>query len=202
MSTQQSVEHVLVVPSLLFHEVGHFQGYSTNIKPYLETLLDPNYISYRPRPEVEEDPSFKQLIPYCIFRHNGNIFQYTRGTKTGEARLHSQKSVGVGGHISSEDATSGTSVYHEAMWREIQEEVFLESEFTESCVALINDDKTDVGRVHLGIVHIFDLDEPKVRPREQSMINAGFEEPSVLLDQKENFETWSQICFEFLLNEI
>ena len=54
MSTDQStVEHVLVVPTLLFHELGHFQGFTSNTQPYLESLFDPNYVSYRPRDQVD-----------------------------------------------------------------------------------------------------------------------------------------------------
>ncbi|MBT5019448.1 MAG: phosphoesterase [Planctomicrobium sp.] len=201
MSTaQETVEHVLVVPTALFHEIGHFQGYTTNIEPYLERLFDPAHMSYRPRPEVEEDPSFKQLIPYCIFRHEGKVFYYTRGSKSGEGRLHAKRSIGIGGHISAEDENSGSNVYHVAMQREIEEEVFLEAEFTQNCVALINDDETEVGKVHLGIVHIFDLKAAKVRPREESIILTGFEQPSNLTQSKEQFETWSQICLEFLNN--
>lgn len=202
MTTEQTtVEHVLVVPTALFHEIGHFQGYTTNIQPYLDTLFDPNYVSYRPRNEVEEDASFKQLIPYCVFRHEGKVFYYTRGTESGEGRLHAKRSIGIGGHISAEDQDSGSNVYHVAMKREIEEEVYLESGFTENCVALINDDETDVGKVHLGIVHIFDLEVAKVRPREKSIILTGFEEPLQLAHSRDEFETWSQICFEFLNNE-
>ncbi|WP_437228707.1 phosphoesterase [Planctomicrobium sp. SH661] len=199
MTTEQTaVEHVLVVPTLLFHELGHFQGFTTDTQRYLDTLLDPSYVSYRPRHEVEQDPSFKQLIPYCIFRHDGKVFYYSRGKEQGESRLHSKRSLGIGGHISAEDQFSGSSVYKVAMEREIQEEVVLESGFTEKCVALINDDLTDVGKVHLGIVHIFDLEAPKVLPREKSIMNTGFEKPSQLAKDRDQFETWSQICFEFL----
>ncbi len=202
MTTEQTtVEHVLVVPTALFHEIGHFQGYTTNIQPYLDTLFDPNHVSYRPRNEVEEDPSFKQLIPYCVFRHEGKVFYYTRGTESGEGRLHAKRSIGIGGHISAEDQDSGSNVYHVAMQREIEEEVYLESGFTERCVALINDDETEVGKVHLGIVHIFDLNDAKVRPREKSIILTGFEKPLQLAQSHDEFETWSQICFEFLNNE-
>lgn len=194
----ETVEHVLVVPTSLFHEIGHFQGYTTNIQPYLEKLFNPEVVSYRPRPEVEEDPSFKQLIPYCIFRHAGEVFHYTRGSASGEGRLRTKRSIGIGGHISSEDDSTGSHVYKVAMQREIEEEVFLESDFTENCVALINDDETPVGQVHLGIVHLFDLNAAKVRPRETSIIQTGFEKPSQLAQSREEFETWSQICFEFL----
>ncbi|WP_437188033.1 phosphoesterase [Planctomicrobium sp. SH668] len=194
---ETTVEHVLCVPTSLFHELGYFQGFSTDIDRYLNNLFNPEHVSYRPRNEVEQDPSFKQLIPYCIFRHDGKIFSYTRN-KGGEARLNSKRSIGIGGHISAEDQFSGTSVYREAMRREIEEEVFLASAFTEKCVALINDDLNEVGKVHLGIVHIFDLEEPKVLPRETTIIGSGFESPAQLAKSSDQFETWSQICFEFL----
>jgi predicted NUDIX family phosphoesterase len=196
-----AVEHVLVVPTSLFHEVGWFQGFQPNVDAYLTTLLDPAYTSYRPRPEVEQDPSFKQLIPYCIFRHNGEIFSYRRGKAQGEGRLHSKRSIGIGGHISADDERAATSVYREAMRREIAEEVYLQSEFSERCLGLINDDETEVGKVHLGIVHVFDLEAPKVSPREESILETGFAQPSELVRDLASFETWSQICLNYLVNQ-
>ena len=193
MTTQTTVEHVLVVPTLLFHEVGYFQGFTTNVAPYLATLLDPAYGSYRPRPAMEQDPSFKQLIPYCIFRFEDQIFYYRRSKGTGEGRLHGKRSIGVGGHISSEDQAAA-SPYLQAMQREIAEEVFLESGYRQTCVGLLNDDESEVGKVHLGVVHIFDLDEPKVLPRETSMIETGFATVNDLAEDIDSFETWSQLC--------
>ena len=166
-------EHVLVVPTELFHRLGHFQGFSPDADRYLAELLSPEHTSYRPRPEVEQDPSFKQLIPYVIFRHrdaNGRVslFQYTRGKGMGEARLHSKRSVGVGGHISADDRTSETAVpYAEGMHRELGEEVIVESPWTEQCVGLINDDETPVGQVHLGVVHLVDVERPAVFPQKR-----------------------------------
>tara|TARA_R110002095_G_scaffold166683_2_gene144618 strand:- start:1237 stop:1848 length:612 start_codon:yes stop_codon:yes gene_type:complete len=196
--TEQQVEHVMVVPTLLFHEVGYFQGFNDQVEPYLKTLFDPTYISFRPRDTVEEDPSFKQLIPYCIFRHEGKIFYYTRGSKGGEQRLHSKRSIGIGGHISLEDEGKTGSTYREGMQREINEEVAMETKYTEQCAGLINDDETEVGKVHLGIVHIFDLELPKVLPREESIIETGFDSPEKLLQELDQFETWSQICLKGL----
>ena len=199
MSTEQEVEeHVLVIPTMLFHELGHFQGFNSDIEYYLKTLLDASYTSYRPRSEMEEDPSFKQLIPYCIFRCDGKIFNYRRGTDQGESRLHSKRSIGIGGHISTLDQNGANSVYREGMQREIEEEIFLETAYTEKCVGLINDDESEVGKVHLGVVHIFDLEQPKVRPREESIQETGFFTPEQLIEEKDQFETWSQICLDNL----
>lgn len=201
MSTESTVEHVLCVPTLLFHELGHFQGFNAHVERYLQTLLDPTHTSFRPRNEVEEDPSYKQLIPYCIFMHEGAVFNYRRGKAGGEGRLHSKRSIGIGGHISSTDRLHGDRRYQAAMQREISEEVILESGFTDRCVGLINDDETPVGRVHLGIVHIFDLESAKVLPREESILETGFAQPAELLQSRDSFETWSQICLDHLFGQ-
>ena len=198
-SASQSVEHVLVVPTLLFHELGYFQGFCAVPDRYLQTLLDPSYVSYRPRDAVEQDPSYKQLIPYCIFRYRDTVFHYRRGDGSGEGRLLAKRSIGIGGHISSDDEQTGASPYLEGMRREIEEEVQVETTYRQRCVGLINDDLTDVGKVHLGIVHVFELDEPKVRPNERSIIETGFARPAELLPWRHQFETWSQICLDHLL---
>lgn len=194
----EPVEHILVVPTLLFHEIGYFQGFSGNPDPYLTTLLDPAHTSYRPRPQMENDPSYKQLIPYCIFRYGEQIFYYTRGKAQGEGRLHSKRSIGIGGHINSVDASVEGSPYLEAMRREIEEEVDIQTTYKHRLAGLINDDLTEVGKVHLGIVHIFDLDAPKVLPREKSIIETGFASPAQLHQERDRFETWSQICLDYL----
>lgn len=195
-------EHILVVPTARFHELGHFQGFSTDTARYLTELLKSEHTSYRPRPDMEKDPSFKQLIPYVIFRHTSpagevTIFQYTRGKGQGEQRLHSKRSIGIGGHISSDDS-GAASAYEEGMRRELAEEVIIETKYRAQMVGLINDDLTEVGKVHLGIVHIFDVDEPHVRSREDDICEAGFRNVRELLSDVDGFETWSKICLEAL----
>lgn len=196
------VEHVLVVPTPVFHQMGHFQGFSTDTERYLDGLLRPEHMSYRPRAEMEKDPSFKQLIPYVVFRYTTpsgevTIFQYTRGKGQGEQRLHSKRSIGIGGHISSDDA-SALSVYDEGMRRELAEEVRIDTPYKAQLVGLINDDLTEVGKVHLGVVHIFDVEHPAVYSREDEIIEAGFRPVAELLRDREQFETWSKICLEAL----
>lgn len=202
---QVQEEHVLVAPTARFHELGHFQGFCSRVDRYLPQLLDPGQVSYRPRAEMERDPSFKQLIPYCIFRHvdaagNVMLFQYTRGKGQGEQRLHSKRSIGVGGHISLDDAGEGAASdpYAEGLRRELDEEVFIESTFRSQCVGLINDDETEVGRVHLGVVHLIDVDRPAVRSRESELVESGFRSVAEIQADVERFETWSKICLDAL----
>jgi predicted NUDIX family phosphoesterase len=199
-------ERVLVVPTSRFHALGHFQGFSADMSRYLPALLDGDDLAYRPRGEMEQDPSFKQLIPYVIFRYvdaSGvtQVFQYTRGGGQGEKRLHAKRSVGVGGHISTEDAADGAThrdVYREGMLRELAEEVVIDAPYREQCVGLINDDETPVGQVHLGVVHVCDVDGPLVRNREADILDAGFRPVSELLASIDHFESWSQIVLRAL----
>jgi predicted NUDIX family phosphoesterase len=197
-----ATEHILVVPTAVFHSLGHFQGFCGEVDRYLAHLLDAQHTSYRPRPEMEQDPSFKQLIPYVIFQYRDraggvNLFQYTRGKGQGEARLHAKRSIGIGGHISADDA-SCASPYDEGMRRELEEEVVIETLYESRLVGLINDDETEVGKVHLGVVHVFDVEHPHVRPREEDICDAGFRPVQELLNQLPQFETWSQICLKAL----
>ncbi len=198
-------ERVLVVPTSMLHDLGYFQGFTTDVDKYLGKLLSPENTSYRPRGEMEQDPSFKQLIPYVIFRHTEpsgvqKLFRYTRGTGQGEQRLHRKHSVGIGGHISSEDADEGCP-YEEGMRRELAEEVQIDTPFQSRCVGLLNDDQTEVGKVHLGVVHIFDVEAPRVEPRESEIIDARFVPVDRLLADLEGFESWSQISLRALFGE-
>ena len=196
--TDKLAERVLVVPAAVFHQAGAFQGFSPDVDRYLPRLLDPAHLSYRPRSEVESDPSFKQFIPYVVLRCGGQVFHYTRGQRGTEARLRALRSVGVGGHISQDDSTLFGDPYRDGMLREVAEEVYLESDYTERCVGLINDDSNAVGQVHLGIVHVFELTEPKVRRREQVLTKSGFAPLAELRAQRDEFETWSQFVLDAL----
>ena len=195
-------EHVLVVPRSLLDRLGSFQGFCGDADRYVRDLLDPANTFYRPRSSVEEDPSLKQLIPYCVLRHRdaagaARYFAYTRGGKQGEARLHAKRSVGIGGHISDDDGRDGDAASYDAgMRRELDEEIAIDSPFTSRCIGLINDDATPVGSVHLGIVHLLDLERPVVSSRESGLVECGFEPLDALLAARDRFETWSQIALD------
>jgi predicted NUDIX family phosphoesterase len=195
-------ERVLVVPTSLLHRLGYFQGFTRDVERYWNELFHAGHTSYRPRGEMEEDPDFKQLIPYVIFRHTDadgcvSLFCYTRGKGQGEQRLHSKRSIGIGGHISADDAEEHDP-YEEGMRRELAEEVWIDTPYRAQCAGLINDDQTEVGRVHLGVVHLFDVEEACVRPREAEIAEAGFVPVGELLADLERFESWSRICLEAL----
>jgi predicted NUDIX family phosphoesterase len=198
---QVETERVLVVPTDVFHEIGYFQGFCGDVDRYVPALFDDLHVSYRARSEMEDDPSFKQLIPYVVFRYDDRqhgvcVFQYTRGKGQGEKRLHAKRSIGIGGHISTIEEIGES--YEQGMQRELAEEVMIDTPFQNRCVGLINDDETEVGRVHLGVVHIFDVERPQVHPNEDEILDAGFRPAAELLKDVDGFETWSQICLKAL----
>lgn len=194
-------EEVLVVPATLLDTLGPFSGFTTAIDRYLPALLDRSHQSFRLRSLVETDPSFKQLIPYVVLECNNEngtrLFQYTRGKGQGESRLHALRSVGIGGHISIEDA-QGDDWYRMGMQRELAEEVDIGCSGTDRIVGLIYDDTTEVGRVHLGIVHIMQLSSCKVQPRESHLIESGFRPVEEIKGDMRMLETWSQLCIQHL----
>ena len=103
------------------------------------------------------------MIPYIVLKCVDQVFHYRRGAAGTEKRLAALRSVGIGGHISEADAAGGIDPYQTGMLRELTEEVELGCAYRERCVGFINDDSTPVGSVHLGIVHVFELDTPVAR---------------------------------------
>lgn len=192
------MEEVLVVPTTRFVAAGEFHGFRAYDEAYLRQLLDARYLSYRLRSEVETDPSFKQLIPYVLLRCRGELFHYTRGAAGTERRLTAKRSVGIGGHISRVDGPPDAEPYRAGMLRELAEEVMIDGPRTESMLGFIYDGRTPVGEVHLGIVHVIDLQEPLAWPREAAIDATGFAPLAELLRKRDEFETWSQFAMEAL----
>lgn len=194
---------VLVVEASKVDRTGSFQGYVTNVQDYLSVLLSSHNNLFLLRAQAEQDTCYKQLIPYVVLRYRDAMFSYVRGKRSSESRLVAMRSIGVGGHIEPADQSlfsSNQDMYLEAARREVNEEVRLGSPYHESIVALINDDSTDVGKVHLGIMHIWDLAEPKVTKREGLITQSGFVQIESLKANLEELETWSRIALQVLEN--
>jgi predicted NUDIX family phosphoesterase len=192
----KSAERVLVLPTARVHNLGVFQGFCPRIADYLPVLLEPTHLRFLPRGLAETDPTFKQLIPYVVLRCRNQVFCYTRGSAGGEARLRALRSLGIGGHICAEDATASADPYRAGLLRELEEEVFLDTTYAERTIGLINDDRTPVGQVHLSIVHVLDLAEPKVRHRDEALADGAFASLQQLRQRRHEFETWSQFLLE------
>ena len=194
-------ESVLVIKRELFDEIGAFQGISTEIDKYLPVFLNPSNNFFIHRELAEDDPTHKQIIPYAIFKHGDKFLRYLRGKKSGEQRLASKSSIGIGGHINQDDFNSSSlekDTYLTGIEREINEELIINCDYNNLPIALINDDSNDVGQVHLGVVHLFDLETDQVEAGEANIENLEFLSSDDLLREKDNLESWSQICVDHL----
>jgi predicted NUDIX family phosphoesterase len=190
-------EYILCFGAKLLDNLGRFQGISFDVDRYFHPIVTPPNCYYVPRREAESDTNQKQIIPYALFVNGDRIFAYRRGKLGGEERLHEKYSIGVGGHIEATDITlfSKDHVgYTDAMLREVYEEVNLYCDYEECCVALINDDSSEVGRVHFGIVHLFKLADQGISKKDSSITDAGLIPIDKALRSINHYENWSQLC--------
>ncbi len=195
------MEHVLVITRALLDQLGSFQGFQPEVDRYLTAMLAPGANFFMERPAAELDPTHKQLIPYSIFHHDGRYLCYTRGGKSGEKRLVAKRSVGIGGHINPVDQSHdglGQSMYFNSIEREITEELVIGGTHTQEVIGLINDDSSEVGSVHLGVVHRFELSSNDVRSNEDAIQDLQFYTLGELHAMRDQLEAWSQIIVDHL----
>ncbi len=195
-------EQILVVQRALFDNLGAFQGINTDVEKYHAALLNPANNFFIDRALAEEDPTHKQLIPYALFHYQGKFLNYQRGKSGGEARLHAKRSLGIGGHINPIDAREdhlGLETYMAGVVREIQEELQIKGNYSQKIVAILNDDSNEVGKVHLGVVHLFELESDEVTSNEDSIADLKFSTIDELQGEMHpSLESWSQFCADIL----
>ena len=194
-------EMILVVRRALLEELGAFQGLCFDVERYLPALLARENNFFMPRSQAENDPAFKQIIPYALLAHKGRLLHYVRGKKAGEQRLAAKGSIGIGGHMNDSDEglfAMDRDAYDAGVQREVNEELRLGAKYRQRAVALLNDDSTEVGRVHLGVVHLFTLESDDVRKGEAMITELQFLDRDQLRAKRDAMETWSQICLDSL----
>lgn len=191
------VEQVLVVKTdkLNLPRASYLQD-PEQISTLLHICSD-NY-QFMPRPQAEEDPAFKQLIPYVTVIHQGTVLALERRRAQSESRLHGKISLGVGGHINPIDQHEDFSkLITQAMARELQEELWLKLDKQPCFAGIINDDSNSVGSVHLGLHYILRItSQPTVR--ETDKMQANWLSLPQLEALRTRMETWSQILLPAL----
>ncbi len=194
-----SEELVLAFPRELLDALGSFQGLRLDTTQYVEEILRKENGRFLPRSRAEDDPSFKQIIPYVLIRKESRWLHYVRGKASGEKRLVANGSIGVGGHINPTDESlfdAGRDFYDRAVQRELREELRTDSEFPSRIIALLNDDSTPVGRVHFGIVHLCELNNEAVTKGEAGLTELRFRTIEDLQNRRTQLESWSQLCLD------
>jgi predicted NUDIX family phosphoesterase len=190
--SDETVERVLVVPRDVVPDRAGWYGLRTaGIMEFLAVVQE--HGRHEPRAAMEVDPSFKQIIPYLVLRDGGRYFLMRRTRAGGDARLHDRWSIGVGGHVDpGDDGLAG------GLRREWHEELVADFEPTFTPYALLNDDTTEVGAVHLGVVVLAEADGRQVSVRETDKLSGAFAAPDTVAAGAEHLETWSRIVFDAL----
>ena len=190
-------EMILVVRRSLFDAIGSFQGFSPEVDRYLPQLLSRSNNFFAQRSAADTDSSLKQIIPYALIVSQGKILRYRRGKGSGEQRLVAKGSIGIGGHMNDHDEglfALDEVAYRAGVEREIGEEIEIAPPLHHTIRGLINDDSTEVGQVHLGIVHVLEIPAPVAKKREAVITQLEFLSPAELATENETLESWSQIC--------
>lgn len=197
-------EQIIVVSrELLFdNEKNAFNGFLSKNDVQGEEIFNTfkNYEVKR-RGDMEEDPSYKQLISYCLLENeNDEILVYQRLSGGGEERLHGQSSVGVGGHMNNVvGADSINEVLRVNAQRELNEEVGLSEDRSQNMkyIGFINDDTNAVGKVHIGVVFKIKVKSSDVEVRETDTLKINWISQDEINDLN-HFESWSALILKDL----
>ena len=196
---------------LTYKEQGLIYGNSDSLKMIVQKGL------FRKRNELEEDHSFKQIIPYAVIsnkepeprswrdklrgvRQSQSFYLFRRTSGQTEKRLHNKFSLGVGGHMNPSNSKESDEQYLiNELKRELSEEVRLlngclieDIEF----IGFINDDTIPVGRVHIGLLYNIRVSNKNVVINETDRMTADWIDKHDLAEFYKGMETWTKIIYD------
>jgi predicted NUDIX family phosphoesterase len=155
------------------------------------------------RSELEEDPSFKQIISYAIISNKDSYYLFRRTSGQTEKRLHNKFSLGVGGHMNPDNSMEPKEQY---LIDELKRELYEEVKLLNGCliediefIGFINDDTIPVGRVHIGLLYNIHVSNKEVYINETDKMTADWIDKSILAEFYEGMETWTKIAFDFYI---
>jgi len=196
-------ESVFAIPTeelwklLTYKEKGLIQENSEVLKRVVQNGL------FRKRSELEEDPSFKQIIPYAIISNKESFFLFKRTSRQTEKRLHNKFSLGVGGHMNQSNSKESKEQY---LINELKRELFEEIKLLNGCliedvefIGFINDDTIPVGSVHIGLLYNIHVSNRDVVINETDKMTADWIDKPGLAEFYEGMETWTKIAFDFYI---
>jgi predicted NUDIX family phosphoesterase len=185
-------ELVLGVPTRRLVGNGAWRGVlHGDVRPFLALIGAEG--SYRPRGEVEDDPTWKQVIPYLVLHDQGSMFLMRRTHVGRDERLRERWTIGIGGHVN-----PGDGDILGGLRREWKEELVADFEPDFGLVGLLNDDTDPVGAVHLGVVFRAEARGRPVAIRETHKLEGAFVTPQAVLRVYDHLETWSSLLYDFL----
>jgi len=193
-------EKILVVSKeLLKANNVCFQGFKAGTDSVLWNLFAEKGV-FRERNQMEQDPMYKQLIVYLILRYKDRVFVYQRIKGTGEKRLLDLYSFGLGGHINPVATKSFRKLIISNLNRELKEEVVFPGYYSYGFLGFLNDEQTEVGQYHLGLVFLISCLSDEITVREKNKIRGGLIPISQLDEYRPSLESWSCLLLPQLKN--
>lgn len=168
----------------------------------IQDTLGLTELSMQDRATCETDPSFLQLIPYVMVCQGDYVYSYTRGGSGGEARLHGEMSLGLGGHVDSLPLANGLKRHlQEEAARELDEEVRLKVDPADiEIVGILVDATTPVQEVHLGVLCVYKIKEYEALGEAEAnvVVQGSFKSLAVLGSHIDRMENWSKLALTYL----
>lgn len=201
MTNNKNDEQILVVKADIIFQKEKWQGLKKDNLNYYVNLIK-NNCEFKRRGDVEEDPTYQQIIPYILFNFQNKYFLYNYLAKAGEQRLRNDPILGVGGHINKEDVKDGGDVLEAGMTREWEEEVAFNGELDKKLIGILNDSRRPVEAVHLGMIYVFTGDGPNLVVRESDKMAGELVGLKDLGQKLINTEGWAPLIYEQYLSKL
>jgi len=201
----KGAEHVLVCEKCWIQEVMGNDVFIPISRKLLANLADPSPFWFGPRHLIEADTKYVQLVSYVIIEHGSRILCYQRGNDSLEQRLKNKLSIGLGGHISLQDAriTNGTldvvKTIKAGAAREVREELEVHKVVARKKLVLLHSRLNTVDEVHCGFVEVWKIDSSQVGTKEKDLRTIGFKSLPELATMQ-GVESWSTLLIQYLGN--
>jgi len=194
-------EQILVVKSDILFKKEKWQGLKIDNLDYYTDLIK-NNCEFKRRGDMENDPSYQQIIPYVVFKCGEKYFLYRYLKKAGEQRLINDYILGVGGHINKDDVKPGEDVLEAGRDREWDEEVEYKDKLDKKLIGILNDDRRPVEAVHLGLVYLFCGDTSNICVKETDKMVGELIDLKEMGEKLEGTEGWAPIIYDEYLKNI
>jgi len=161
-----------------------------------EANLNYNNFLWIKRKNAEKNFSYKQIIPYSIICRENNIGVYMRHGR--EKRLENLYSIGIGGHIDfSDNKKNVKETIKTGLLRELNEEFinFDENKSNIKFLGIINEEITEVGKVHFGLVFLIITNQKNLISGDE-LKNFSWVPTNQVLNCK--LEYWSILAYNLL----
>jgi predicted NUDIX family phosphoesterase len=202
------MEQILVVErnKLLEGKQLLYGFHNQNLEELLKNIHRFGY--FIDRPDAENNPSLKQIIPYLLISHKNDIsdehklFLVQRLATQTEKRLHNKYSIGIGGHINPVVTAKSNllpveDIIKSGLERELHEELEVSTPYQYKLIGYLNDDTNSVGQVHLGLVFQVTVnDEDGIKVAEKDLMVGKFVNIKEIEQHFSLLESWSQIVYK------